>query len=91
MHWFWHDNLSRCVDGISQKYAVARPSIPTVWLIQEGIDLVYKEVITLKEVGFPFDCNSVQSLFGSQLFSPYSSHVASMNAHSIVRLVDANC
>jgi hypothetical protein len=42
-----------------QKYAIARPSIPTVWLIQEGIDLTQKEITTLKEVGFSFDHNRV--------------------------------
>jgi hypothetical protein len=41
-------------------------------------------------VGFPFDCNHVQSLFGSQSFSPSSSHVPTMNAHNIVWLTNAH-
>jgi hypothetical protein len=55
MHWFCPNELSRCVDGISQKYVVTKPLIPTIWPIQEGIDLTHKEVITLEEAGFPFD------------------------------------
>jgi len=30
-----------------------------VWLIQENIDLIQKEVMTLEEVGFSFDCSYV--------------------------------
>jgi hypothetical protein len=52
--------------GRREKYVVARPSIPTVWPIQEGIDLTQKEVTTLEKVGFSFDQSCVQSLFGSQ-------------------------
>jgi hypothetical protein len=63
----------------------------TIWLIQEGTNLIQKEVITLEEVGFSFDHNRVQSLFGSQLSSPSSSHVVCMSAHNIVQLVDVTC
>jgi hypothetical protein len=42
-----------------QKYVVDRPSMPTIWLFQEGINLIQKEVITLKEVGFSFNCSYV--------------------------------
>jgi len=55
MHWFCLDDLSCCVDGTTQKYAVARPSVTTVWPIQKGTDLIQKEVIALQEARFSFD------------------------------------
>jgi len=83
--------LSHCVSGITQKYTVVRPLVPTIWLIQKGTDLTQKEVITLKEVGFSFDRSHVRSLFNSQLFSPSSLHVLVMSVHNIVRLANASC
>ncbi len=62
-----------------------------VWLIQEGIDLTQKEVIIIEEARFSFDCSYVQSLFGSQLFSPSNSHVAYMSVHNIMQLIDVSC
>jgi hypothetical protein len=66
------------------KYVIARAWIPTIWPIQEGSDLIQKEVTTLEEVGFSFDCNCAQSLFGSQLSNSSILHVPAMNIHSIV-------
>jgi hypothetical protein len=43
------------VGGTTRKFAVARPAIPTVWPIQEGINLTQKEVTTLEEERFSFD------------------------------------
>jgi hypothetical protein len=54
MHWFCLDDLSHCVCGTTQKYAIARLSVLTIRPIQEGIDLIQKEVTTLKEMGFSF-------------------------------------
>ncbi len=68
MHWFCPNNLNCCVSGTMRKYVVVRPSVPIVWLIQEGTDLIWKEVTTLEEVGFSFNCSCAWSLFGSQLF-----------------------
>jgi hypothetical protein len=48
--------LSHYVGGIVQKFVVARPVVPIVWPIQEGINLTQKEVTTIEEVGFSFDC-----------------------------------
>jgi hypothetical protein len=90
MHWFCLDDLSCCVRGITRKYTIVRPLVPTIWFIQEGINLTQNEVIILKEVGFSFDCSHVRSLFGSQLFSPSNLHVPTMSAHNIVQLVDAS-
>jgi hypothetical protein len=64
MHWFCPNDLSYCVGGRTRKYVVVRSSILTLWPIQEGIDLTQKKVTTLEEVGFSFDCNRAQSLFG---------------------------
>jgi hypothetical protein len=90
-HWLCPNDLNHCVHGITQKYVVARPLVPIVWPIQEGIDLIEKEATTLKEMGFSFDCNHVRSLFGSQSFNSNISHVPIMNAHNIVWLIDASC
>jgi hypothetical protein len=49
-----------------QKYAIIRPSIPTIWPIQEGTNLIQKEVTTLEEARFSFRYSCVSSLFGSQ-------------------------
>jgi hypothetical protein len=54
MHWFCLDDLNRCVSGIMGKYAIIRPLVPTIWPIQEGTDLIQKEVI-LEETRFSFD------------------------------------
>jgi hypothetical protein len=61
-----------------------------VWLIQKGTHLIQKEVITLEEAGFSFYHNHIQSLFGSQLFSPSNPHVTCMSVHSIMQLTDAS-
>ncbi len=53
--------------GTILKFAVVRLVVPTIWPIQEGINLTQKEATTPKEVGFSFDHlrkNSAQSLFG---------------------------
>jgi hypothetical protein len=84
MHLFCPNDLSHCVDGTMRKYVVVKFSVPIVWPIQEGSDLIQKEVTTLKEVGFSFDHNPVQSLFGSQLCSSSILHVLAMNVHNIV-------
>jgi hypothetical protein len=43
------------VGGIAQKFTIVRPTVPTVWPIQEGTNLTQKEVITLEEARFSFD------------------------------------
>ncbi len=40
--------------GIVQKLALIRPTILTLWPIQESINLTQKDVTTLEEVGFSF-------------------------------------
>jgi hypothetical protein len=55
------------VGGILRKLVIVRLAVPTIWPIQEGINLTQKDVITLEETGFSFDhlCrNNVRSLFG---------------------------
>jgi hypothetical protein len=44
----------RCVGGTSRKYAFDRPTLPSLWLVQEGTNLTQIEVLTLEEVGFLF-------------------------------------
>ncbi len=53
-HWFFPNDLSCCIGGTMQKYVVAKPQVPTVWPIQEDINLTQKEVTTLKKIGFSF-------------------------------------
>jgi hypothetical protein len=91
MHWFCFYDLNHCVGGTMQKYAIAKPLVPIVWPIQEGIDLTQNEVTTLEEAGFSFDGNHAQSLFGSQSSNSSISHVLAMSVHNIVRLVNESC
>jgi hypothetical protein len=65
MHWFFCDDLTYCVDGTMRKYPIVRPSIPTLWPIQEEINLIQKVVTTLEEARFSFHRNRVQNLFSS--------------------------
>jgi hypothetical protein len=39
-----------------QKFVIVRLVVPTIWPIQKGIKLTQKEVTTLKEARFSFDC-----------------------------------
>jgi len=41
-----------CVGGISRKYALNRPTLPSLWLVQERIDFTQIEVVALEEAGF---------------------------------------
>jgi hypothetical protein len=55
MHWFCLDDLNCCVDGTSQKYAIVRALVLTIWHIQEGSDLTQKKSNNCyKKWGFPF-------------------------------------
>jgi hypothetical protein len=42
----------RCVGGTSKKYALDRPTLPSLWLVQEGTNLTQIEVVALEEVSF---------------------------------------
>ncbi len=92
-HWFCPDDLSCYVGGTTQKFAVSRLAVPTIWPIQEGTNLTQKGATTLKEVGFSFDClrrNNVQSLFGFQSSSSSNSHVLVVSCHNLVRSSNAS-
>ncbi len=68
--------------------------VPTLWPIQENINLTQKEVTTLKETRFSFDhlCkNNVRSLFGFQFSSLNNSHVLTMRCHSLVKSSYVSC
>jgi hypothetical protein len=73
------------------KYIIARPSIPTIWFIQKGINLTQKEVTILEKTRFSFNYNHVRNLFGSRSSSPSNLHVLTMNAHNIAWPIDASC
>jgi hypothetical protein len=49
MHWFYFNDLNHYVGGTTWKYVVVRPLAPIVWPIQEGTNLIQKEVITLRK------------------------------------------
>jgi hypothetical protein len=53
-HWFCPHDLSHCISGTTQKFAIVRLAIPTIWPIQESTSLTQKEVTTLKEAWFSF-------------------------------------
>jgi hypothetical protein len=40
------------VGGINMKYALDRPTLLSLWLVQEGTNLTQIEVVALKEIGF---------------------------------------
>jgi hypothetical protein len=50
--WFCHDDLMHCVGRTSSKYALNRPTLPSLWLMQERIDLTQIEVVALEEASF---------------------------------------
>jgi hypothetical protein len=82
------------VGGTIQKLGVARLVVPTIWPIQEGVNLTQKEVTILEEARFSFDhlCrNNAQSLFGFQSLSSSNSHVPLVNCHNLVKLFNATC
>jgi hypothetical protein len=91
MHWFCPNDLNHYVGWTMWKYVVVRPLVAIVWPIQEGADLIQKEVTTLEEARFSFDHSCVQRLFGSQSFSSSISHVLVMNVHNILRSTNASC
>jgi len=43
-HWICSDDLSRNVGGTTQKYTITRLKVPNVWPIQQGTNLVQKEM-----------------------------------------------
>jgi hypothetical protein len=93
-HWFSTNDFNHCVGGTTWNFAIARPFVPSVWPIQEGTNLIQKEVTTLKEASFSFDylCkNNAQIFFGSQSFSLSNSHVPMVSCHNLVKLFDASC
>jgi hypothetical protein len=52
--WFCYDDLIRCLQGTSKKYALDRLALPSLWLVQKGTNFIQIEVVTLEEVGFLF-------------------------------------
>ncbi len=50
--WFCHVDPMRCVGGTSMKYAFDRPTLPSLWLVQEGTNLTQFEVVAWEEAGF---------------------------------------
>ncbi len=69
--------------------------VPTVWPIQDGINLTQNELTTLEEAGFSFDRlhrSNVRSLFGSQSFYSNNSHVLiAMSYPNLVKPFDVSC
>jgi len=93
-HLFFLDDLSHCVGGTTQKFAIAKLTVPIVWPIQKGTNLTQKKATILEKAWFSFDClhrNNVQSLFGFQSSSSSNSHVPTMSCHNLVKSSDANC
>jgi hypothetical protein len=41
-----------CVGGTIKKYALDRPTLTSLWLVQEGTNLTQIEVVVLEEVSF---------------------------------------
>jgi hypothetical protein len=49
--WFCHDDLMCCVGGTNMKYAFDRPTLPSIWHVQVGTNLIQIEVVALEEAG----------------------------------------
>jgi hypothetical protein len=82
------------VGGTTRKFTIVMLVVPTIWPIQEGINLTQKEVTTLEESRFSFDClrrKNVQSLFGFQSSTSSNSHLPTISCHGHVRSFDASC
>jgi hypothetical protein len=65
-----------------------------IWVLQGVGSASQKEVTTLEETRFSFDClckNKAQSLFGFQSSNSSNSHVPIVNYHNPMRLADASC
>jgi hypothetical protein len=41
-----------CVGGTSKKHAFDRPTLPSLWHVQEGTNHIQIEVVALEEVSF---------------------------------------
>jgi hypothetical protein len=50
--WFYADDLIWCVGFHSRKYAVDRPIIPSIWLVQLATMFMQDEVTSLEEASF---------------------------------------
>ncbi len=81
--------------GKVQKLAIIRPIVPTLWPIQEGINLTQKDVTTIEEVGFPLT-TCVETMLkvylaSNLLIQVINSHVLLVSCHSPTKLFDASC
>jgi hypothetical protein len=50
--WFFHDGLMCCVKRTSRKYVINRPTLPSLWHVQVGTNLIQIEVVALEEASF---------------------------------------
>ncbi len=50
--WFYHDDLLRCVGGTNKKYALDRPTLPSLWHVQARTNLIQIEVVAFEEANF---------------------------------------
>jgi hypothetical protein len=50
--WFCHDDLMHYVGRTNRKYALNRPTLPSLWLGQEGTYFIQIEVVALEEASF---------------------------------------
>ncbi len=59
--------------GIINNYALNRSALPSLWHVQEGINLIKIEVVTLEDAGFLFSkkprCPFINPV-GDNIFAP---------------------
>ena len=69
MDFFCNNNIEHCVKGTTQKWVQSRPDISSIWLVKIGTNLLKKEILDLRSVGFQLPQRAVISprrLFGTK-------------------------
>jgi hypothetical protein len=63
--WFHHDDQNCYFKGVKRKYAINMSIVPTIWVVQKGINLIQDEVTTFEKTDFldPFQKVEVSSDF----------------------------
>jgi hypothetical protein len=81
------------VGGFSRKYAIARPHVSSIWLVENGVNLTQKEVSSLEQVGFLFDlgrCTNLHNLFKGEPSTSSNFQVPSTCRLDVIKPIDAN-
>jgi hypothetical protein len=81
------------VGGSSRKYAIVKPHVSSIWLVQHGVNLTQKEVLSLEQVGFLFDlgrCTSPRNLFKGEPSTSSNFQVPSACRLDVIKPIDVS-